>query len=129
MTRSASLLVVEDDRDIREIVMETLADEGYETAGATNGKHALEQLRSGAPLPCVILLDIMMPVMDGRSFRAAQLADPALADIPVVVMTADADVAAIAVELHARLHLKKPVTLEQLFAVARHFCGAPTQAG
>ena len=129
MTRSATLLVVEDDRDIREIVMETLADEGYLAVGATNGKDALELLRSGAPLPCVILLDIMMPVMDGRSFRAAQLADPALAHIPVVVMTADADVAAIAAELHAHLHLKKPVTLAQLYAVASQFCGPPAPTG
>jgi CheY-like chemotaxis protein len=119
------VLVVEDDRDIREIVMETLADEGYRTVGATNGSDALEQLRSGAPLPSLILLDIMMPVMDGRSFRSAQLEDALLASIPVVVMTADADVAAISAELRANFHLKKPVTLEQLFAVALRFCGPP----
>jgi CheY-like chemotaxis protein len=124
MTDRASVLVVEDDRDIREIVMETLADEGYRTFAAANGREALEHLRSGAPLPGVILLDIMMPVMDGRTFLARQLEDPALAGIPVVVMTADADVAAIAMELHASLHLKKPVSLEQLFAVARQFCTA-----
>ncbi len=125
MSQSASVLVVEDDRDIREIVMETLADEGYRTVAAANGREALEHLRSGAPLPNVILLDIMMPVMDGRTFRAHQLGDPAIAAIPVVVMTADADVATIAVELHAALHLKKPVSLEQLFAVAKQFCGSP----
>lgn len=126
MTAGASVLVVEDDRDIREIVMETLADEGYATIGVTNGQEALDHLRSGAPLPGVILLDIMMPVMDGRSFRAEQLRDPALAAIPVVVMTADADVTAIANELRAAFHLKKPVSLEQLFAVAAQFCRQPS---
>jgi CheY-like chemotaxis protein len=126
MTDSTMVLVIEDDRDIREIVMETLADEGYRTVAASNGREALAHLRSGAPLPGVILLDIMMPIMDGRTFRARQLEDPVLASIPVVVMTADADVAAIAIELRAALHLKKPVSLEQLFAVARQFCGQPS---
>lgn len=123
---NGTVLVIEDDRDIREIVMETLADEGYGTMAAANGREALDQLRSGGPLPGVILLDIMMPIMDGRTFRAKQLEDPELAKIPVVVMTADADVATIAAELQASLHLKKPVSLEQLFAVARKFCGAPS---
>jgi CheY-like chemotaxis protein len=125
MTSTPTVLVVEDDRDIREIVIETLTDEGYRTVGATNGSDALEQLRRGQPLPTVILLDIMMPVMDGRSFRSAQLADPLLAAIPIVVMTADANVAAISAELRANFHLKKPVSIEQLFAAVRRFCGPP----
>lgn len=119
------MLVVEDDRDIREILIETLAAEGYEAIGADNGSEALAQLRSGAPLPGVIVLDMMMPVMDGRAFRAAQLAEPALAGIPVVVMTADADVASIAAELRASAHLLKPIGLEQLYALAQQFCGDP----
>jgi CheY-like chemotaxis protein len=125
MTDHACVLVVEDDRDIREIVIETLTEEGYGTFAAANGQEALAYLTSAARLPGVILLDIMMPVMDGRTFRARQLEDPRLAGIPVVVMTADADVAAIALELRASLHLKKPVTLVQLFEVARRFCDSP----
>jgi CheY-like chemotaxis protein len=117
------VLVVEDDRDIREVVVEALQDEGYEASGASNGTDALHKLRSGGPLPRVIQLDIMMPVMDGRAFRAEQLRDPALASIPVIVMSAHADAAAIAEEMKADLILKKPVQLHQLFAIAARFAG------
>jgi CheY-like chemotaxis protein len=80
------VLVVDDDRDIRELLVELLASEGYEVASAPDGRRALAEAR--ARRPDVILLDLMMPVMSGWEFREAQLRDPALADIPVVVVTA-----------------------------------------
>ena len=126
--RRVEVLVVEDDQDIREIVIETLEEEGYCVRGATNGLEALAYLRSGAALPCVILLDVMMPMMDGRAFRRAQLDAPELASIPVVVMTAHADVSTIAGELHAQFHLKKPVQLAQLYSIAKQFCRGPGDA-
>jgi CheY-like chemotaxis protein len=81
------ILIVDDDTDVREVLGELLADEGYETRMCPNGRAALEMLRGGAR-PRLILLDLMMPVMDGWQFRAEQLRDATLCDIPVVVMTA-----------------------------------------
>src|SRR5919206_1695644 len=81
------VLVVEDDFAIRETLRELLEDEGYRVAWAANGKEALARLHERAPR--VILLDLMMPVMDGWEFRVAQQRDPALASIPVVVISAD----------------------------------------
>jgi CheY-like chemotaxis protein len=81
------ILIVDDDTDVREVLGELLADEGYETRLCPNGRAALDLLRDGAR-PRLILLDLMMPVMDGWQFRAEQLRDAALRGIPVVVMTA-----------------------------------------
>ncbi len=83
-----SILVVEDDGDIRSGLVSVLEDEGYAVLSAGDGEQALRMLRAGQR-PFVILLDLMMPVMDGRQFRQAQLAEPALAPIPVVVLTAE----------------------------------------
>src|SRR5262245_23155992 len=88
MTAMASLvLVVDDDEEIRNALTEFLSDEGYGVVSASNGREALASLREGVH-PSVILLDLMMPVMDGWDFRAEQLRDPGLRDIPVVVITA-----------------------------------------
>jgi CheY-like chemotaxis protein len=81
------VLVVDDDEDLRRTVTMVLAEEGYQVREAANGAEALLLLHDG-PLPDVILLDLMMPVMNGEQFRRAQSADPAIAEVPVVVMTA-----------------------------------------
>jgi CheY-like chemotaxis protein len=81
-----SVLVVDDDKDIRDLLSDALAAEGYVVASARHGAEALERLR--AFRPDLILLDLMMPVMDGLAFIAAKKDDPALADIPVIAMTA-----------------------------------------
>jgi CheY-like chemotaxis protein len=115
------VLVVEDDPDIRATICEALEDNGYATAGAGNGVEALAYLRSAAEKPCLILLDLMMPVMDGQTFRAEQRADPAFADIPVVVISAYRDVEKYADELAADC-LPKPVRLDTLLETARKHC-------
>jgi CheY-like chemotaxis protein len=84
-----SILIVEDDLDIREALAEALGFEGYDVVLAENGQDALDVLRDG-PLPDVVLLDLLMPVMSGWQFRKEQLADPALAGIPVIVVSASA---------------------------------------
>ena len=109
------ILVVDDDDDIRESMLEILEDRRYATAQARNGEDALQQLRAGLR-PDAIFLDLMMPVMDGRAFREAQRADPALAAIPVVVLTAHGDVAAAAAEMSPRAFLKKPASLKEILA-------------
>lgn len=81
------VLVVDDDEDLRQAVSSVLSEEGYQVLEAANGAEALSRLHSG-PIPDVILLDLMMPVMNGAQFRIAQTSDPSLAEVPVVVMTA-----------------------------------------
>jgi DNA-binding response OmpR family regulator len=108
------VLVVEDDPEIRDSLVEALADSGYETFGAINGQDALRKLKEMDPLPALIVLDLMMPVMDGRSFREEQLKEPRLARIPVIVISAYRDVADNIRELNAAGYLKKPLRVSQL---------------
>lgn len=117
-----AVMIVDDDPDIRGAVLETLEDEGYVALGARNGQEALALLRALPVQPGLILLDMMMPVMDGLGFRAEQLADGAIAEIPVVVMSADTQVTKKAENLKAAAVLKKPVDLEGLLEVVRQFC-------
>ncbi|HEY3352798.1 MAG TPA: response regulator [Polyangia bacterium] len=114
----ALVLVVDDEDDIREVLRLALEAEGYRVETAAHGREALARLAAGAR-PCLILLDLMMPVMDGFEFLAARARDPVAAAIPVLVVSAFADRAA-AVTGVAGI-LKKPVDLDVLLAqVARH---------
>jgi CheY-like chemotaxis protein len=79
------VLVIDDDRDQRESIIETLIAAGLEATGASNGRRALEILKGPGSKPQLIVLDLLMPVMDGWEFRRQQLADPELASIPVLV--------------------------------------------
>jgi CheY-like chemotaxis protein len=118
------ILVVDDDRDIRDSLVELLTDHGFPAIGAGNGVEALEILRTTASPPSLILLDLMMPVMNGREFRERQLESPALAEIPVIVISAynDVDQQARALALD---HLRKPLAMRPLIdAVRRHCAGA-----
>jgi CheY-like chemotaxis protein len=112
----ATVLVVEDERDIREIVAEALTDEGYQVIGACDGAEALDKLR--ACHPAVVLLDLMMPRMNGWQFRAAQRQDPdpGVSRVPVIVLSALGRVA----DLDAAEYLQKPFELEQLLSAVRH---------
>lgn len=119
------VLIIEDDDDIRETLFEVLEDNGFEPSAAANGAEALALLRSAAAKPNVILLDMMMPVLDGWGFRSAQLADPALSEIPVIVLTAHASIEETARTLGATGFLRKPVRLDPLLdAIRRHAAAA-----
>lgn len=107
------VLVVDDDADIRETVSLILEDEGWEVSSAADGAAALTLLRSGAPKPNVILLDLMMPVMNGWQFREEQLKDPQLAQIPLVVLSANSAVRG-KVGYFGGVYLSKPVNIEAL---------------
>lgn len=114
-----TILVVDDDQDIRDTLTELLVEEGYAVLSAAHGGEALAALRA-EPRPDLILLDLMMPIMDGWQFRAEQRSNPALADIPVVVVSATGKDDKV-VNLGAAQLLKKPIRLEELLeAVARH---------
>jgi CheY-like chemotaxis protein len=120
------IFVVEDEEMIRESIVEFLDENGYEAVGAAHGREALDKLTTaGAALPCLILLDLMMPVMDGRTFRERQLQSPELAGIPVIVFSAYRDVAKTAGEMNAVGHLEKPLRLPDLLRSVRRYCGSP----
>jgi len=110
------VMVVDDDRDLRESIADLLADDGYEVVPAEHGQDALDQLRAGAS-PQVILLDLMMPEVDGYEFRARQLADPRIADIPVIAMSASGGEGPRIHELRARAFLRKPFDFNVLLAL------------
>jgi len=99
------ILLVEDDPDIRVSLQSILTDEGFDVVGCTNGREALERLGTMPP-PDLIILDLMMPVMDGWQFRIEQKNDPALAQIPVIAISADASSKAAAID--AAAYLNKP---------------------
>jgi CheY-like chemotaxis protein len=125
-----SVLVVDDDAEIRELLRVALTGDGYQVAGVGNGRDALHHLRSHADT-CIILLDLALPVMDGVRFRAAQLRDRSLAWIPVVVMSAVDDDGHQARELGARRFIRKPLNLDEVRNTLRHIgcCQArPRQA-
>src|SRR6185503_2609310 len=110
---SCSVLVVDDDGDVRELLRVALTSEGYRVAGVPNGREALHYLRSHADT-CIILLELMLPVMDGAQFRHAQLRDRSLAWIPLVVMSAAVDAHRRARELGARGVVSKPLDLGEV---------------
>src|SRR5215210_4321884 len=114
-----TVLVVEDDEDMRELMNQFLHLEGFSPATARNGLEALNMLRSGI-YPKVILLDLMMPIMDGWAFRRAQRTDPAIATIPVVVLSA-AGVDRLA-EIEAAAAFTKPVNFERVLQTVRRLC-------
>jgi two-component system response regulator MprA len=117
-------MIVEDDADIRSALASILRSEGYRVACACDGREALDLLRGGVA-PDVILLDLMMPVMSGHDFRAAQLADPALASIPVVVLTADGGIRDAARMLGAADAFAKPFDVEALLSTIERVGRAP----
>jgi CheY-like chemotaxis protein len=116
------IMVVEDDETIRDSLIEYLADRGYQTKGAADGQQALAALTSDPVAPCLIVLDLMMPVMDGWTFRAEQMRDPHLAQIPVVVVSAVRDVAKQVKDLGLIGVLKKPIDLPKLLAIVSEHC-------
>jgi CheY-like chemotaxis protein len=113
------ILVVDDDPDIRDSLREVLEDEGYEVACVGNGQEALDHLKTATPRPCVILLDLMMPVMDGWQFRREQKLHPEISDIPLVVITATGERPVL---IDAAELVMKPLDLTQLFAAIERYC-------
>jgi CheY-like chemotaxis protein len=113
------VLIVEDDEDLREMMAQMLTLEGFESAAVANGREALEYLQD-AEKPDVILLDLMMPVMDGWEFRRQQQADPAIAPVPVIVLSALDQARASTLEADA--FLKKPLDFDHLLSLVRNYC-------
>jgi len=116
-----TVLVVEDDVDAREAVCEILANEGHRPIAVSDGREALAALGSGLR-PCLIVLDMLMPGMDGRQFRRAQQASEELAKIPVVVVSGVKAARNSALRCGAVAFLPKPVAPEALLSAVASAC-------
>jgi CheY-like chemotaxis protein len=118
MTRH--VLVIDDDLDIREAIAEILEEHGATVTTAVNGQDGLEKLRAG-PRPDVVLLDLMMPVLDGRAFCERVRSEPELAGLRIVVLSAYREVEELARELGVVSVMPKPLDLPKLVElVERH---------
>lgn len=113
MTDTPTILIVEDDRDIRDVLAEILAEEGYRVLVAEDGLEGLKRLSEG-PRPQLILLDLMMPRMDGYQFREEQRKNPSWAGIPLVLLTAGVESSDKITALGALDVVRKPVKIDFL---------------
>ena len=113
------ILLVDDDPALRDTLAELLAHRGYEVACAGDGREALAEL-DAHPAPCLILLDLSMPVMDGRTFLEVKRRDPRLAPIPTIVLSASLGRGVD--DLAAAAALAKPFDLDRLIATIRRVC-------
>lgn len=118
---AGAILVIEDDHDIRDALVDSLEEEGFAAVAASSCGAALELLRASASPPAVILLDLMMPGMTGTEFRAAQRADPKIAAVPVVVVSAASNAEERAAALEPVAFLKKPLKLRALLEIAGRY--------
>lgn len=118
MTAEKYILLVEDDADINEAIQSILEAEGLSVSSTYNGKEALDFLNAAKIMPSLILLDIMMPHMNGYEFRAAQLQNAEMAHIPTIILSA-AGVHEDIEKLHFTECLKKPLDLDTLIDVVK----------
>ena len=119
---AAVILVIDDDDDFRASCVEALIAAGYSASSAASGPEALALLRAATVLPGLLILDLMMPEMDGYAFRQAQLRDTRLATIPVLIMTAGGEPARD--RLHGTTLLSKLAPLPELFAATTRLLAA-----
>jgi CheY-like chemotaxis protein len=114
------VLIVDDDPDVRRMIRLLLETSGYETMCASNGMEALERIHECSP--CVVLLDMMMPIMDGFEFRRQQLNDPEISDVPVICLTAHYEPIQVTAQLNAPC-LQKPPYFPQILDAIGARCG------
>lgn len=116
-----TILIIEDDPDIRDTMAQILDEEGYRTFTASSGLDALQQLRDGLR-PHLILLDLMMPIMDGWQFREEQEKNPAIAAIPVVLISAAGQIGRDVPRITRGTYIRKPISFEVLLSTVEKFC-------
>lgn len=114
------ILVVEDDTSIRELLVELLESEGYSVSSAVNGLEGLKHLQNNLN-PDLILIDLMMPVMDGYTFRTEQLKNDTWSLIPTVVMSAEANAKEKMKSFNITAFLSKPVELDTILKTVANF--------
>jgi CheY-like chemotaxis protein len=118
------ILVVDDEDDLRECFADVLRAEGYDVRTARNGRDALEQIEKPHGGPCLVLLDMMMPGMDGAEVLRILREKERLATLPVVVVSAQRDLAEAAKRMGVRRVIRKPVSVDVLLSIAHEFCHA-----
>ncbi len=116
--KQTQILVVEDDPVIRDVLEQLLQYQGYKTAGAPNGKDALDQLRAPEVAPSLMILDLMMPVMNGLELLGILRADPSYCSLPVILLSAGAEPVQLPAGAHTRF-LRKPLRMQSLLEVVR----------
>ena len=109
-----TILVVDDDENVRATIQDVLEDQGFAVVTAANGRVALDILLRDESRPALILLDLTMPEMDGWTFRKEQQKVPRLAQIPVVLFSANLDITQVALSLNAAATMTKPLRLDGL---------------
>lgn len=122
---SGAILIVDDDNDVRAALSELLEEEGFSVEGAPNGRVALARLKEANIHPAVILLDLMMPGMDGWDFRNEQMRDPELAAVPVVIVSASGfSLESIRTQFRPAAYIEKPIERSELLGVIRRLVGS-----
>lgn len=122
-----TVLIVDDDPDIRFLVTESLSEKGYVVAEAADGRAALSYLQDGGR-PCLIFLDLMMPGMDGWEFRAEQMKNSTFSSIPVVLYTAVADPAEANRKLGTAGYVRKSMNIDEIHEWAERLCSGTSRA-
>ena len=122
---NTKIMVVEDDKDIRRNMKRLLESEGYTVDVAENGQVAIDNLAASQDLPNLIILDLMMPVMDGFEFREAQGRNTRLANIPVIIMTADGHTEEKMLRVGAKAALRKPADVNAILHVVKRISETP----
>jgi CheY-like chemotaxis protein len=117
MSRSKTVLVVDDEEGMCETLKDVFEDEGFTVNMASNGAEALTLLRGMTVKPCIVILDLLMPVLDGNTVYRTMKADPTLAQVPIVISTSDPSRAP-----SGAMILKKPVSLAVLLDQVRRCC-------
>lgn len=123
--KNQKILTVDDDESIRQAVSDMLEMEGFESVWAKNGQVALDYLKKvpDAELPDLVLLDYMMPVMNGKDFFLQKKNDPRISDIPVVMMTANGNLVNVMDNVETTGYMSKPMDYETVVKMVKHFLG------
>lgn len=117
-----SILVVDDDEDILKMTSFVLTRLGYSVATATDGSVGIEILEKGSPAPCLILLDLMMPKMDGLTFLKRQRELPNVSSIPVIILSGDSDLRLKVAGVNIVAYEQKPISVARLEAIVAEHC-------
>jgi CheY-like chemotaxis protein len=123
MTEQHRILLVEDDDDVADAMVAILEGEGYAVVRASDGEQALRALRGGLD-PCLIVLDLFMPRMNGIEFRRVQRSDPSISQVPVVVVSGVTDMVDEIRAMGVARCFRKPVDFDKLLGVVNELCPA-----
>lgn len=121
---TSPILIVDDDEDILRMTSFVLSQLGYRVVVAPDGQTGLAELRDRGTKPCLILLDLMMPVMDGSAFRKEVESIPSAAGVPIVILSGDDELATKAAKLRVAGFERKPISVARLSALAGKYCSA-----